>query len=342
LLWQDDGEVRTVEASRLAGVGAALREMGLEPVAAAYSDDAIDESRRLLLGVDAVLVWVNPGEWGRDRSMLDAMLREVADAGVPVSAHPDTIDAMGTKEILFRTQDLGWGSDTRLYATWDQFSREFPRCLAEGRPRVLKPVRGNGGNGVWKVALDGDAGPGSPSSDGHVVVRHAARGSVEATMALGEFIAGHADAFVDDGALIDQVYQPRLTEGMIRCYLTRDRVVGFGEQLVNALYPAPPVIRREDAPQPGPRLYYPATRSDLQPLKSILETSWVPALCTSQRLDLDDLPVIWDADFIHGPARGDGAVDYVLCEINISSVYPFPDEALQPLAEEVLRRLTRT
>jgi hypothetical protein len=29
----------------------------------------------------------------------------------------------------------------------------------------------------------------------------------------------------------------------------------------------------------------------------------------------------------------------VLCEINISSVFPFPDEALGPLAEETLRRL---
>lgn len=340
MLWPGDGEVPTVEASRLAGVGAALREVGLEPVAAVHSDDAIDETRGLLVDVDAVLVWVNPGDQGGDRSLLDAMLREVANAGVLVSAHPDTIDAIGTKEILYRTKHLGWGSDTRLYATWDQFSGAFPLCLAEGQPRVLKPLRGNGGNGVWKVGLDGDAGPDSPSLDSPVVARHAARGSVEATMPLGEFMAGRAGAFADGGAMIDQIYQPRLTEGMVRCYLTRDRVVGFGEQLVNALYPAPPDGRPEDAPQPGPRLYYPPTRPDLQPLKTTLETAWVPALCSSQGLGLDDLPVIWDADFIHGPARADGVSDYVLCEINASSVYPFPDEALQPLAEEVLRRLT--
>jgi Domain of unknown function (DUF6815) len=342
LVWPADAGARTVEASRLAGVGAALREVGLRPLAAVYSDDAVDETRRRLVGADAVLVWVNPGEQGRERAGLDAMLRDVAEAGVLVSAHPDTIDAIGTKEILHRTKDLGWGSDTRLYTTWDQFAEEFPRCLAEGHARVLKPSRGNGGNGVWKVGLDGDARNGSASFDSRVVVRHAARGSVQATMDMGDFMAGHQAAFAGGGAIIDQVYQPRLTEGMIRCYLTRDRVVGFGEQLVNALYPAPPGGRPEDAPQPGPRLYYPPTRPDLQPLKTALETAWVPALCAGQGLGLDELPVIWDADFIHGPIHADGGPDYVLCEINASSVYPFPDDALQPLAQEVLRRLTGT
>jgi Domain of unknown function (DUF6815) len=341
LLWPGaEGEARTVEASRLAGVGAALRDAGLHPLAAVYADDTIDETRRLLSSCDAVLVWMNPGERGRDRSLLDAMLRQVADAGVLVSAHPDTIDAIGTKEILYRTKDLGWGSDTRRYATLDEFSREFPLSLAEGRPRVLKPVRGNGGNGVWKVGLDGDGGAGSPALNSQVVVRHAARGSVETTMPLGEFIAGRAEEFVDGGALIDQIYQHRLIEGMIRCYLCRDRVVGFGEQLVNALYPAAPGGQPEDAPQPGPRLYYPPTRPDLQQLKTRLETAWVPALCSNEGLDLGDLPVIWDADFLRGPIRADGELDYVLCEINVSSVYPFPDEALRPLAQETLRRLT--
>ena len=50
--------------------------------------------------VDAVLVWFNPDEGGRDRSMLDAMLREIAKAGVFVSAHPDVILKLGTKEVL--------------------------------------------------------------------------------------------------------------------------------------------------------------------------------------------------------------------------------------------------
>jgi hypothetical protein len=29
----------------------------------------------------------------------------------------------------------------------------------------------------------------------------------------------------------------------LRCYLVRERVAGFGEQLVNAIYPTPPLSR---------------------------------------------------------------------------------------------------
>lgn len=56
-------------------------------------------------------------------------------------------------------------------------------------------------------------------------------------------------------------------------------------------------------------------------------------------LDVDSLPVLWDADFLYGPKTASGEDTYVLCEINVSAVYPFPDGALGPLAEEVARRL---
>jgi len=58
-------------------------------------------------------------------------------------------------------------------------------------------------------------------------------------------------------------YQPRLTDGIVRCYQVRDRLAGFGEQLINALYPAAPDAAPADAPHPGPRLYYPPTRPRL-------------------------------------------------------------------------------
>ena len=62
-------------------------------------------------------------------------------------------------------------------------------------------------------------------------------------------------------------------------------------------------------------------------------------MCRVLSIDPGELPVIWDADFMYGPKDAAGEDTYVLCEINISSVYPFPDEALMPLAEETLRRL---
>jgi hypothetical protein len=97
--------------------------------------------------MDAVLVWVNPVDAGRNRNALDDILRDVASAGLFVSAHPDVIAKMGVKAVLYRTRTLGWGTDTRYYETPAAFAAEFPALLARGA-RVLKPNRGNGGVGV--------------------------------------------------------------------------------------------------------------------------------------------------------------------------------------------------
>jgi hypothetical protein len=129
---------------------------------------------------------------------------------------------------------------------------------------------------------------------------------------------------------------------MVRCYLVRDRVAGFGEQLVNALYPAPPRTPPSDAPQPGPRHYFPPTRPDFQRLKDKLEREWLDQLCSIVALEKTRLPILWDADFMYGEKDADGADTYVLCEINVSSVYPFPDDALGPLAAETLVQIART
>ena len=45
-------------------------------------------------------------------------------------------------------------------------------------------------------------------------------------------------------------------------------------------------------------------------------------------VDTDQLPILWDCDFLLGPKRDSGEDTYVLCEINVSSVSPFPDSAL--------------
>ena len=58
-------------------------------------------------------------------------------------------------------------------------------------------------------------------------------------------------------------------------------------------------------------------------------------------IDTDSLPMIWDADFLYGLKDAAGNDTFVLCEINVSSVFPFPGEALEPLADAVLRRVTK-
>jgi len=328
-----------LENTRYAGIAEALHAAGLDVEGAPYADEAVDDVRAQLRRVDGVLVWVNPVDGARTRTVLDSMLADVAAAGVFVSAHPPVIEKRGTKEVLDRPRTMAWGGDTRLYPSMQALRAELPRCLGEGKPRVLKQIRGNGGNGVWKIETAAPPPPGVPTPETLVRVRHAKRGSPEEEMTLDAFLRRWEGYYAGGGQLIDQAYQPRLTDGMVRCYLTGDTVAGFGEQRVNALYPAAPSADATTPPVPGPRLYYPPTRPDFQPLKARLEREWVGEMCTLLDIDRAQLPVIWDADFLYGAKDAAGADTYVLCEINVSSVYPFPDEALDPLAKTARVRL---
>ena len=320
-----------LEESRFARTAAALRDKGIKVEGAPYIDDDVEDVRAQLMRVDGVLVWINPITDGRDRTVLNEVLAEVAASGVFVSAHPDVIAKMGTKEVLYRTRSMGWGCDTRHYPTFEAMQREFPASLAAGPARVLKQARGHSGDGVWKVEL----------ADQGVRVRHAKRGGVETKMSPAAFIAQCEPYFSGGEGMIDQIYQRRLPDGMVRCYLVRDRVAGFGEQLVNALYPVEPGAAAQEAPQPGPRLYYPPTRPDFQRLKDRLEREWLDQLCSIVGVEKAQLPILWDADFMYGEKDANGADTYVLCEVNVSSVYPFPDDALDPLATETLMQIAR-
>lgn len=318
-------EQATHDNNRFADLFRAFAAAGVAVEPAVYHDDFAGEVRDQLLGVDAALVWVNPIHDGRDRTVLDAMLREVAAAGVFVSAHPDIILKLGTKKVLYDTRGMGWGSDAHLYHTLEEMRRELPARLAVGGARVLKQYRGHSGAGVWKVELREPAqaiGPGTL-----VRARHAQRGSLEEEMTLADFCDRCAPYF-SAGPMIDQEYQLRLPEGMVRCYLVRDRVAGFGRQAVNALFPAPPGASPADAPQPGPRLYHPPTLAEFQPLKTKLEDDWLPELQRLLDIDTHDLPILWDCDFLFGPKDAAGEDTFVLCEINASSVAPFPESAI--------------
>lgn len=330
-----------LEESRFAATARALSGVGIEVVGAPYADAFAEHVRSQLLKVDGVLVWINPIVDERDRTIVNNLLVEVASAGVFVSAHPDVIAKMGTKEVLYQTRSMEWGCDTRWYPSMEAMRSRLPSSLASGGARVLKRTRGHSGDGVWRVELSRACSAGAISPASSLRVRHAKRGSAESIMSLAEFLS-HCEPYFSRGeGMIDQVYQRRLPDGMVRCYLVRDRVAGFGEQLINALYPAIPGAGTDEAPQPGARLYYPPTRPDFQRLKNILEREWLDQLCAIVGVDKAQLPILWDADFMYGEKDATGADTYVLCEINVSSVYPFPDDALGPLAAETLAQLVQ-
>lgn len=329
LMWRGDPSepVPDPQSTRLRSIFSAAADRGVETTAVIYADEIADAVAAQLKCLDGVMVWIDPISDGKDRSRLDPMLREVAGAGVWVSAHPEVIMKMGVKAVLYRTRDLGWGADTHLYATREAFRAEFPRRLQNDGARVLKPNRGNGGLGVWRVEL---ARPGTTPEDALVDVLAARRDLPEKSIPLSAFMDRLDQAFEGGAPLIDQELQP--THGMVRCYVSRNRVVGFSEQSPRSQAPdAPPdaatfamaagKIMRDEA--------YPA----YQGLRQSMEADWIPGL--QQRLDIAtaELPALWDADFLRRSPATDDASDFVLCEINISAVSPFPETAAPEIAK---------
>ena len=66
-----------------------------------------------------------------------------------------------------------------------------------------------------------------------------------------------------------------------------------------------------------------------------MESDWAPAMMHLLDSDRAVLPVIWDADFLYGPKKESNEDTYVLCEINVSAVFPFPDQATARIAQAV-------
>jgi hypothetical protein len=332
ILWRGNAAARgggTPKASRFSDLFAALADVGAEAEPVVYEDEVLDAVRAQLATLDGVLVWVNPIHGGRNRANLDALLREVAARGVWVSAHPDVILKMGTKEVLHRTRTMSWGCDTALYQTADAMRAELPARLSTG-PRVIKRNRGNGGQGIWKV----EALASPRTNEMSVRVLDATRDASE-ELPLEAFLERCVEYF-QDGCVIDQPFQARLSEGVVRCYMASDRCAGFGHQRVKALVDAP-----AERAQAGSRLYASNADPRFQRLRRLMEDEWTPQLSSILDIPQRELPMIWDADFMLGAPAADGTDSYVLGEINVSSVHPYPGEAPAEIARRVAGRLQR-
>jgi hypothetical protein len=332
LLWRAEWDAPNAgtpiaESCKLREMFHAFSALGVAAEPVIYSDDAVDAVRSQLLGLDGVLVWVNPIEQGLDRSKLDQLLREVAGAGVWVSAHPDVILQMATKRVLVDTRRMSWGTDTRLHHTAAELRDGLPARLAEQTPLVLKQHRGMGGNGVWRVELD------DPNSDGDTMLRvqHAVRDSVPERISLHAFATRCDPYFAAGGLMVEQPYEARLAEGLIRVYLTHDQVVGFTHQYPTGLIPPTESSQRSASKVfelPGARAY--------GGLRERMESEWLPQMQEILDIDRHSLPAIWDADFLYGPKTPAGDDTYVLCEINASSTFAFPEHAMPTVAQAAI------
>ncbi len=340
VLWRGDaGATRPAEDRGLGPLFDAFAKLPVDVVPIPFSDGRVEEVRNQLSRVDGVLVWVNPIQDGADRRNVDELLREAAAAGIWVSAHPDVIRKMGTKEVLFHTRHLGWGSDTFLYHSADELAERLADRLATRGRLVVKQGRGNGGNGVWSIELVEPVAAVSLHSP--VRVREArAKEPTSERITLGEFVERCRAYFSWSDVLVDQEYQRRLADGLVRCYFSHDELVGFCHQwpkgLLDADPASPPNEDRRVSEMQGP------DAPGLESLRRRCEAEWVPEMARLFTLDARELPVIWDADFLFGTRGDDGdgpSSGYVLCEINVSAVWPFPPMASATIARNTVGRI---
>ena len=84
----------------------------------------------------------------------------------------------------------------------------------------------------------------------------------------------------------------------------------------------------------SPRLYHDAELPARQGLRRQLESGWITLLRERVGVPLARLPLLWDCDFM----LGDDA-RFVLCEVNVSSVSPFPQSVVGPLVAALRARL---
>jgi hypothetical protein len=335
-VWRGDEAARRAGIAsneRLRPIFTALEAVGATAVPLVYRDEIGSDARDRLLDADGVLVWVDPVSPSGDRAILDQILREVAKQGVWVGSHPDVIDLVGTKEVLFDTREIGWTADVHRYSTVAELRRELPERLRTG-PRVIKRRRGNGGLGVWKVELVERPPPGPVGDETPVRIHHAhIRDLNSAVVALGEFLDRCEQAVVTDGCLIDQRFEPRVAEGLTRVYLVAGEVVGFSLQGAGEL------VQKPGGPQqvmglPSPKTMFPPDHEDYHELRRQVGI-WLPEMQRTLALPAERLPILWDIDFLLGSPTPNGDDTYVLCEINASCITPFPPETPARLAAVV-------
>src|SRR5438045_9029795 len=117
------------------------------------------------------------------------------------------------------------------------------------------------------------------------------------------------------------------------------KVDGYVHKFIKALIPPPPEGPDSPAAQPGPRIMHGADAAPFQALRAKMEEEWTPQMMEVLGIDAASLPIIWDADCLYGPRTAYGEDTYVLCEINVSSVFAIPDQAPAAIARLAVNRL---
>lgn len=296
-----------------------------------YHNSKREQIEKELSEYDVVQVWVNPFVQGNDRRYLDTLLFNIANKGVYVSTHPEVISKIGTKEVLYSTREMDWSSDIRLYSNYDDFTTRFLSSMNRESIRVLKKQRGQSGDGIYKVRL---------ADDNSVIVLPANSPNEEHNFTVDEFHNEFRECFENGGLLIDQPWSHGIVNGMVRCYLTGNKISGFGYQESIALCPYTNEPDSKIRPT-SKRFYFSEYCGLFQDLRNIMESKWIPQLQKIHSISDEMMPLLWDIDlFINDVTSGCPEKKYTLCEINVSCVSPFPPSCVPHIVNGIKEKLS--
>merc|ERR1712014_364907 len=261
---------------------------------------------------DAIVMRINPGQItanGGDQQKFDKAMTEVA-AKIPVWPTPANMEQMGAKDALTKIKDMDFGlPDTLGYYSPQDLKDGFPKTVAFEK-RVVKQNRGSAGEGIWIIELK-DKKPCEKYGDrvaelDEVLICKEANDNHVEEHTVGEFIEWCENGRTDKsgtweskgtgkyfeggkeagGQMVDQRFLPRIDEGearfmMIGMELNRIEhyryIGGVGGETETTIF--------------GPdEEKYQATRDKL--------VEEVPKMMEAMKLDMQNLPLLWAADFI--------------------------------------------
>ncbi len=309
LAWQNEEKYQAL--------GTALELAGFSVETATWKLQNLKELEEQLVGYLAVLVWVNPVDRNLETGDFERMLKRVQKSGTYLGGDPDVIQRIGTKSVLLTLSGTSWVPEAFLHSTVASL-QSLKTSLDAGKIRVLKQHRGNDGLGVYKL---------EKTADKNYLATEANSGTEVQGPNLHDVLVIVGRGISETNPMVEVPWADSLLNGIVRCYFCKDRVVGFGYQEINALYPLqiPQEIKRQ-------RFYLTHNCGLFAGLKKRIVEHFLPELCKRTNLEGSSLPILWDADFfVLNPATN----QYELCEINASCVSPFPPSAISYVVAEM-------
>jgi hypothetical protein len=239
---------------------------------------------------------------------LDKLLLE----GHCIMPHPKCMSIMGVKESQYKIRLSKFGiQDTKIYRNILEWKNNFIKDWNRdnSKERVIKPNKGSQGEGVWM--LRNIHSHNKLNLESQIQIQEARDNRIQ-KITLNEFGDIYIKYLLQKGGLvINQPFLPRIVEGEIRLILLNDKVISILKKVpikggISATINSG-AIYTEYSPEDNE--YYHLVNTFLQELPIIKD-----------QLHIQELPLIWSADFIQDQPNDKNELVYCISEFNCTCV----------------------